>query len=67
MRSFRPRETRRKLITALNNLDNKRDKNPPEEARQHPALEPPAPRDFWIPTKSDDLGCHVTFLSVDIS
>jgi propionyl-CoA carboxylase beta chain len=26
-----PRETRRKLITALNNLDNKRDKNPPKK------------------------------------
>ena len=28
---IRPRETRRKLITALNNLDNKRDKNPPKK------------------------------------
>jgi hypothetical protein len=26
-----PRETRRKLITALNNLDHKRDKNPPKK------------------------------------
>jgi propionyl-CoA carboxylase beta chain len=26
-----PRETRRKLIAALNNLDNKRDKNPPKK------------------------------------
>ena len=28
---IRPRETRRKLITALKNLDNKRDKNPPKK------------------------------------
>ena len=28
---IRPRETRRKLITALNNLDNKRDRNPPKK------------------------------------
>src|SRR4051794_10745565 len=28
---IRPRETRRKLITTLNNLDNKRDKNPPKK------------------------------------
>ena len=28
---IRPRETRRRLITALNNLDNKRDKNPPKK------------------------------------
>jgi propionyl-CoA carboxylase beta chain len=28
---IRPRETRRKLITALRNLDNKRDKNPPKK------------------------------------
>jgi propionyl-CoA carboxylase beta chain len=28
---IRPRETRRKLITALNHLDNKRDKNPPKK------------------------------------
>jgi propionyl-CoA carboxylase beta chain len=28
---IRPRETRRKLIAALNNLDNKRDKNPPKK------------------------------------
>ncbi|HEV8210235.1 MAG TPA: carboxyl transferase domain-containing protein [Vicinamibacterales bacterium] len=28
---IRPRETRRKLITALNNLDQKRDKNPPKK------------------------------------
>ena len=35
---IRPRETRRKLITALRNLENKRDRNPPEEARQHSAL-----------------------------
>jgi len=26
-----PRETRRKLITALRNLENKRDKNPPKK------------------------------------
>jgi len=28
---IRPRETRRKLITALRNLENKRDKNPPRK------------------------------------
>jgi propionyl-CoA carboxylase beta subunit len=28
---IRPRETRKKLITALKNLDNKRDKNPPKK------------------------------------
>jgi len=28
---IRPRDTRRKLITALRNLDNKRDKNPPKK------------------------------------
>jgi propionyl-CoA carboxylase beta chain len=28
---IRPRETRRKLITALKNLENKRDKNPPKK------------------------------------
>jgi propionyl-CoA carboxylase beta chain len=28
---IRPRETRRKLITALRNLDNKRDRNPPKK------------------------------------
>jgi len=28
---IRPRETRRKLITALRNLENKRDKNPPKK------------------------------------
>jgi propionyl-CoA carboxylase beta chain len=28
---IRPRETRRKLITALRNLDSKRDKNPPKK------------------------------------
>ena len=28
---IRPRETRRKLITALGNLENKRDKNPPKK------------------------------------
>jgi acetyl-CoA carboxylase carboxyltransferase component len=28
---IRPRETRRKLITALRNLQNKRDKNPPKK------------------------------------
>jgi propionyl-CoA carboxylase beta chain len=28
---IRPRETRRKLIAALRNLDNKRDKNPPKK------------------------------------
>ena len=28
---IQPRETRRKLITALRNLDNKRDKNPPKK------------------------------------
>ena len=31
-------ETRRKLITALRNLENKRDRNPAQEARQHSAL-----------------------------
>ena len=28
---IQPRETRRKLITALRNLENKRDKNPPKK------------------------------------
>ena len=28
---IRPRETRRKLVTALRNLENKRDKNPPKK------------------------------------
>ena len=28
---IQPRETRKKLITALKNLDNKRDKNPPKK------------------------------------
>ena len=28
---IRPRETRRKLIRALRNLENKRDKNPPKK------------------------------------
>ena len=28
---IRPRETRRKLIAALRNLENKRDKNPPKK------------------------------------
>jgi len=28
---IRPRETRKKLISALKNLDNKRDKNPPKK------------------------------------
>jgi acetyl-CoA carboxylase carboxyltransferase component len=28
---IRPRETRRKLITALKNLENKRDRNPPKK------------------------------------
>jgi propionyl-CoA carboxylase beta chain len=28
---IKPRETRRKLITALRNLENKRDKNPPKK------------------------------------
>ena len=28
---IRPRETRRKLVTTLRNLENKRDKNPPKK------------------------------------
>ena len=35
---IRPRQTRAKLIAALARLETKRDKNPPREARQHPAL-----------------------------
>ena len=35
---IRPRTTRRRLIQALATLETKRDRNPPEEARQHPAL-----------------------------
>ena len=37
-----PRETRARLIMALRALENKRDTNPKKEARQYPALAPPA-------------------------
>ena len=45
-----PAETRRKLIRALDMLQNKRDTPPPQEARQHPPLTPrplrPNPRKY---------------------
>ena len=36
-----PRDTRKKLIQALEILATKRDQNPPEEAREHPPMTPP--------------------------
>ena len=47
---IRPRETRRKLITALQEPRKQARQEPAEEARQHPALDV-APPGFWIGDK----------------